>query len=160
MKVAIVGVTVWTTDSISVSGDLSTTLDNWLEYLSTLRMESAVSFDNAQLITGKDNPNSNVVGMAPVGVMCFDSSGGVNRDTTGNNAISVASTVSHEMGHNFGMQHDENRACYQCSSSDGCIMNAVGGGNPATLFSTCSVDDLRASLEEGEVFVSSTNQLV
>ena len=151
VKVAIVGVTVWTTDMITVSGDLSTTLTNWLEHLPTLRMQSAVTFDNAQLITGMDS-SSSVVGMATVGTMCFFNSGGVNRDTSGDNAISIASTVSHEMGHNFGMQHDQGRSCYQCASSNGCIMNAVGGGNPATLFSTCSVDDLTASLLEGVGF--------
>ena len=153
VKVAIVGVTVWSgTDTIVVSGNLDTTLTNWLLYLPTLKLETTVTFDNAQLITGMANPSSNVVGMAPVGTMCFERSGAVNRDTTGSNAISIASTVSHEMGHNFGMQHDQGRACYQCTSSDGCIMNAVGGGNPATLFSTCSVDDLTSSLLEGVGF--------
>ncbi|KAI6650211.1 hypothetical protein LOD99_6128 [Oopsacas minuta] len=152
VRVAIVGVSVWLSDMIAVSGDLGVTLDRWLEYLPTLKTQASVTFDNAQLITGIDQPSSSVVGMAPVGSMCFDSSGGVNRDTSGNNAISIASTVSHEMGHNFGMQHDEERSCYSCASDNGCIMNAVGSGLPVTLFSTCSVNDLSASLEEGVGF--------
>ena len=152
IRVAIVGVSVWQSDPITISGDLGVTLDNWLDYLPTLRMQAAVTFDNAQLIIGVSQPSSSVVGMAPVGSMCFDRSGGVNRDTSGDDAVSIASTVSHEMGHNFGMQHDEGRPCYTCPSENGCIMNAVGGFLPVTLFSACSVDDLNANLDEGVGF--------
>lgn len=46
--------------------------------------------------------------------MCFSGSGGVNRDVYGNDASRLASTVSHEMGHNLGMFHDGNRTCNDC----------------------------------------------
>ena len=151
IRVAIVGVSVWQSNRIIVSGDLEVTLDNWLEYLPILRQQAAVGFDNAQLIIGLSH-SSNVVGYAPVGSMCFDGSGGVNRDTSGDNAVSIASTVSHEMGHNFGMQHDQTRSCYNCPSENGCIMNAAGSGLPVVYFSTCSIDDLNANLDDGVGF--------
>ena len=154
VRVAIVGIEVWSsTDMITVDRDLGITLDNWLAYLPTLKSSTAFTYDNAQLIIGLEFPSNNVIGKAPVGSMCFTGSGGVNRDTNGANALSIASTVSHEMGHNFGMQHDEGRTCYTpCASGNGCVMNAVSSGQPATQFSTCSVQDLDSSLADGVGF--------
>ena len=154
VRIAIVGVEVWNSvDSITVDRDLGVTLDNWLQYLPTLKSETTFTYDNAQLIIGLEFPTNNVIGKAPVGSMCFQNSGGVNRDTSGANALSIASTVSHEMGHNFGMQHDEGRTCYSvCSSGNGCIMNSVSSSQPATQFSLCSVEDLNSNLASGVGF--------
>ena len=154
VRVAIVGIQVWNVnDFITVDRDLSITLTNWISYLPTLKSQTSFTFDNAQLIIGLEFPSNNVIGQATVGTMCFSNSGGVNRDTLGNNALRIASTVSHEMGHNLGMQHDEARSCYvACSSGNGCIMNAVSSGQPATMFSPCSVQDLNTNLENGVGF--------
>ncbi|KAI6648525.1 hypothetical protein LOD99_8157 [Oopsacas minuta] len=152
VRVAIVGVQIWSsTDQITVNRDLDITLNNWLQYLPTLKAQTSFTYDNAQLIIGLEFPSNNVIGKAPVGSMCFELSGGVNRDTAGNNALRIASTVSHEMGHNFGMQHDEDRSCY-VPCTDGCVMNAVSSGQPATEFSPCSVDDLNTNLADGVGF--------
>ena len=154
VRVAIVGVQIWNIqDMITVDEDLGITLDNWLQYLPTLKSQTSFTFDNAQLIIGLENLANNVIGKATVGTMCFDTSGGVNRDTSGNNALRIATTVCHEMGHNFGMQHDEGRTCYTaCSLGNGCVMNAVSSGQPATQFSQCSVDDLNTNLADGVGF--------
>ena len=65
-------------------------------------------------LVGLSNSESNVIGKAPLNSMCFSGSGGVNRDTTGSLATRVATTLSHEMGHNFGMEHDDGRQCNDC----------------------------------------------
>ena len=154
IRIAIVGIEVWSSvDLITVDKDLGITLDSWLQYLPTLKAQTTFTYDNAQLIIGLEFPSNNVIGKAKVGTMCFGESGGVNRDTNGAEALSIATTVSHEMGHNFGMQHDVGRSCYTaCDSGNGCIMNAVFSRQPATQFSNCSIEDLDSSLAGGVGF--------
>ena len=152
IRIALVGVSLWeSSDLISVDPDLSITLDTFIAYLPTLAMEVSTQFDNAQLITGKDNPSSTVVGYAPLSSMCLADSGGVNRDLD-LRPLDIAATIAHEMGHNFGMEHDDvdNRPCYECPGSD-CtrIMNAIGTVDIPVQFSQCSIDDLDANLKDG-----------
>ena len=152
VRIALVGASVWSTsDQISVDLDLSLTLDNFLAYLPMLVSMVSVHFDNAQFITGKSNLSSSFVGFAPFQTMCLDDSGGVNRDLD-LRTLDIAATVSHEMGHNFGMTHDDvgNKACYVCPGAE-CtrIMNQVGTTDIPTIFSQCSIDELEANLNNG-----------
>ena len=68
---------------------------------------------------------SGVVGKALKGPICtYQYSGGVNMDHSETVAL-VATTVAHEMGHNFGMKHDNEEEC-QCPDAR-CIMASSSG---------------------------------
>lgn len=96
--------------------------------------------DCGHLFSGLDFEGP-TIGYAGVGSMCFEaSSGGINQVTFSD--AHNAAVVAHEMGHNFGMQHDS--VGNQCPQS-GFIMGAVLSTStfPAVSeFSTCSHDYL------------------
>ena len=152
IRIALVGAVVWSSsDPIEVNTDLYITLDNFLDYIPALLSEVNVEVDNTQLLTGKGNLSSSVIGLAPVSTMCLESSGGVNRDIE-LRTLDIAATISHEMGHNFGMEHDDVvvRSCYDCPGID-CtrIMNGFATSNIPTEFSQCSLDELTSALDSG-----------
>lgn len=58
----------------------------------------------------------------------------------------VATTVAHEMGHNFAMEHD----AQGCTCEDSwCIMAAASGGINPTHWSECSKRDMKDFLDKG-----------
>lgn len=65
------------------------------------------------------------VGRAYVGTLCHaHDSCGIAFDDAKSPAAMTASIMSHEMGHNFGMHHDDDRC--QCPLGD-CVMAAAIG---------------------------------
>eukprot|EP00750_Incisomonas_marina_P015816 INCI18673.1.p1 GENE.INCI18673.1~~INCI18673.1.p1 ORF type:complete len:1402 (-),score=184.55 INCI18673.1:3317-7522(-) len=109
-----------------------------LEAVDTWRLQApevtTVPHDNLQMLSYRDFESS-TVGLAWVGTMCNRGySSGVVQTTAGS-ALS-ATTLAHEMGHNFGSAHDSTNN--DCPAS-GFIMAAMASSTLSTSFSSCSV---------------------
>uniref|UniRef100_A0A8C5WDK3 ADAM metallopeptidase domain 12 n=1 Tax=Leptobrachium leishanense TaxID=445787 RepID=A0A8C5WDK3_9ANUR len=151
IRVALVGVEIWSdTDKCTISQDPFTSLHEFLDWRK-LHLLPQKPHDNAQLISGVSFQGT-TIGMAPIMSMCTaDKSGGVVMDHS-DNPLGAAVTLAHELGHNFGMNHDTlERGCNCRESADkgGCIMTPSTAYPFPTVFSSCSKKDLDNSLEKG-----------
>ena len=95
-----VGVVVWNEkNEVELSKDGDKTLKNFLHYRRSNLVKEHPN-DNAQLLT-REQFDGGVVGKALKGPICtYEFSGGVSMDHSPVIAI-VATTIAHEMGHNF-----------------------------------------------------------
>ncbi|XP_046304804.1 disintegrin and metalloproteinase domain-containing protein 8 isoform X1 [Marmota monax] len=147
-RVVLVGLEIWSRDKVPISPHANITLENFLSWRAQDLM-GRHPHDNVQLITGVDFTGT-TVGLAQVSALCSRASGAVNQDHS-QNPIGVASTMAHELGHNLGMNHDENvQGCY-CPvprEGGGCIMAASIGSKFPRTFSRCSRTDLEMFLEK------------
>ncbi|KAK0396485.1 hypothetical protein QR680_001735 [Steinernema hermaphroditum] len=103
ITITLVYTEVWKNgDPFQVSTDPDQTLSSFLDYRKG--QIKGHPHDNAHLIT--NIKFAGIVGKAYKGTMCsFDYSGGVDVDHS-TDIRAVAATLAHEMGHNFGMEHD------------------------------------------------------
>ncbi|XP_053673433.1 disintegrin and metalloproteinase domain-containing protein 19 [Anopheles nili] len=143
--VGLVGVVVWNEgDEIELSKDGEVTLKNFLHYRKKTLVKDHPN-DNAQLFT-KEHFEGGVVGKALKGPICtYEFSGGV--EMYHSEIIGVqATTVAHEMGHNFGMEHDT--ADCECPE-ERCIMSASSSSIAPKHWSRCSIDQLSLAFNHG-----------
>uniref|UniRef100_A0A182QR87 Disintegrin and metalloproteinase domain-containing protein 12 n=1 Tax=Anopheles farauti TaxID=69004 RepID=A0A182QR87_9DIPT len=143
--VGLVGVVVWNEgDEIELSKDGEVTLKNFLHYRKKTLLKDHPN-DNAQLFT-KEHFDGGVVGKALKGPICtYEFSGGV--EMYHSEVIGVqATTVAHEMGHNFGMEHDT--ADCECPE-ERCIMSASSSSIAPKHWSRCSIDQLSLAFHHG-----------
>nr|XP_015800337.2 disintegrin and metalloproteinase domain-containing protein 12 isoform X2 [Nothobranchius furzeri] len=151
IRVALVGLEVWSdSDKCPITQDPFTTLHEFLDWRK-VKLLPQRPHDNAQLISGVYFQGT-TIGMAPIMSMCtMEQSGGIVMDHS-ENPLGAAVTLAHELGHNFGMNHDTPErgcGCRMTVDRGGCIMTPSTGYPFPTVFSTCSKKDLAASLEKG-----------
>lgn len=131
--------------------DCSSLLDHLHKWaLPALQSETILPHDNRVLLSGRDFDGS-TVGLAGMSVMCvLKNTGSVNMcSQQASEKAGCVATVAHEMGHNFGMNHDGSGANAACPQS-GNIMEAVGtAGQASTRFSTCSGNNVEAFFSGG-----------
>ncbi|KAM6431626.1 zinc metalloproteinase-disintegrin-like NaMP [Liasis olivaceus] len=137
IHVALIGLEIWSDeDKIVVNSSAGITLDRFSEWRQSVLLKRKRN-DNAQLLTGIDFTGP-TVGLAYVGTMCSPShSLGVVQDHD-SNPLPVGATMAHEMGHNFGMNHDKSSCT--CRSAP-CIMSDSISYKTPQHFSSCSLQD-------------------
>ncbi|XP_029723326.2 disintegrin and metalloproteinase domain-containing protein 12-like [Aedes albopictus] len=145
--IALVGVVIWSDkDQIEISLDSKKTLEAFLSYRRNTLLKM-IPHDNAHLLTGVHFTDS-VVGKAEMGSMCtYAGSGGVEVVDTKFVALQ-ASTIAHEMGHNFNIDHDGP----ECRCPNGnCVMasKTVRSQAAPNQWSSCSVRDLETAFNHG-----------
>nr|XP_056706457.1 disintegrin and metalloproteinase domain-containing protein 12 [Euleptes europaea] len=151
IRIALVGVEIWNDmDKCTITQDPFTSLHEFLDWRK-LKLLPRKPHDNAQLVSGVYFQGT-TIGMAPIMSMCTaEQSGGIVMDHS-DTPLGAAVTLAHELGHNFGMNHDTlERGCNCKAPPDkgGCIMNPSTGYPFPMVFSSCSKKDLENSLEKG-----------
>nr|CAA54364.1 pro-trimucin [Protobothrops mucrosquamatus]prf//2020273A pro-trimucrin [Protobothrops mucrosquamatus] len=126
---------VWSEkDFITVQADAPTTAGLFGDWRERVLLKKK-NHDHAQLLTDT-NFARNTIGWAYVGRMCDEKySVAVVKDHS-SKVFMVAVTMTHELGHNLGMEHDDKDKC-KC---DTCIMSAVISDKQSKLSSDCSKD--------------------
>ncbi|XP_038648997.1 disintegrin and metalloproteinase domain-containing protein 12-like isoform X1 [Scyliorhinus canicula] len=148
IRIALIGVEVWTTDQIVMDDNALGTMKRFLNWRKTNLLPRLYN-DNAQLIMGRSF-NNITEQLVEFGSMCSSEfSGGIVLDTAAE-SLGIASNLAHGIGHNLGMDHDlPTPQCVCADKRAGCIMAEVRGLQPAQVFSSCSREALQRSLARG-----------
>ncbi|XP_072432375.1 disintegrin and metalloproteinase domain-containing protein 12-like [Chiloscyllium punctatum] len=149
IRIALIGVEVWTRDQVPISKKASATMNQFLIWRQDTLLPRLHN-DNGHLFIG-GHFDEGVAGVAPLGAMCSKRySGGVNSDNRPSHLVASV-ILAHEMGHNFQMRHDDSSRKCKCADrfAGYCIMEARLGLVMPTSFSSCSRQDLVDSIRGG-----------
>ncbi|KAM7381470.1 hypothetical protein PAMA_012353 [Pampus argenteus] len=145
IRIVLVGLEIFKDlNPFDVDGSAGDVLGRFVSWRKTTLIPK-IKHDIGQLIVGQPKAyQGGVLGMAFVGTVCsVATSGGINVFSN-NDLVYVSTVVAHEMGHNLGMNHDDNRC--NCNGKS-CIMAASATGS--TTFSTCSAKDFETLILRG-----------
>ncbi|EDV20172.1 uncharacterized protein TRIADDRAFT_32386 [Trichoplax adhaerens] len=151
IRIGLTGIVSWNIKNpITVTNEARRTLDNFATYkINTL--SKLFNLDNAQLLTGLSlNQHS---GLAYISTICSPQSVGVVQSYDDNFDATVT-VIAHELGHNLGMRHDNNDVCHCQFKPDHayrCIMSSALTEPPPQTFSSCSLDQLNITIQQGKV---------
>ncbi|KAM4039315.1 disintegrin and metalloproteinase domain-containing protein 9-like isoform 2-T2 [Anomaloglossus baeobatrachus] len=134
-------VNLWTESNLCVIADsVSDTLENFVDMISGLPSDKR-NFNIALLIIdGQDSDGQ--VGKTYYGQMCSNNNGAVVAFQKALSLVTFSALISHILGHNFGMLHDDSTDC-TCSAPP-CIMdvNMMMAAN-SKHFSSCSLEEFQ-----------------
>ncbi|XP_041367315.1 disintegrin and metalloproteinase domain-containing protein unc-71-like isoform X2 [Gigantopelta aegis] len=147
IKVALSYLEYWNlADQFVVSGRQRETLKKFLTF-KTHSLPDA-SFDIAYFMTGMDLENDSI-GLAIPDSVCTDRAVGICKNPNTFELQQAATVLSHMIGHNLGIEHDEDGDCH-CADKYGCIMSTsvlATRGFHSRMFSNCSKSDLDVGLD-------------
>ncbi|XP_053133436.1 disintegrin and metalloproteinase domain-containing protein 15 isoform X3 [Hemicordylus capensis] len=155
LRVAVVGREVWShEDAVSVDGPPRAVLERFLKWRQQ-ELLPRIPHDSAQLIMGSPFTGG-LIGTATQGSICSRRSGGVSMDHSVSPLV-MASTLSHQLGHNLGLDHDGPDCGCDGSSpilppGRSCIMESPTGLTPGLSFSHCSHQRLQQILQSSRVW--------
>nr|CAJ01686.1 Group I snake venom metalloproteinase [Echis ocellatus] len=140
IHITLAAVEIWSNgDLITVTSSAREILNSFGEWRQR-DLVNRITHDNAQLLTAV-NLNGDTIGRAYMESMCDPKkSVGINQDHSTVHLL-VAVTMAHELGHNLGMDHDENQC--NCGAS-GCVMSGELRAQDSYHFSDCSKNEYQS----------------
>lgn len=142
IQVILTGLEIWKdSNPIDVDGSAGQVVSRFVTWREAVLLPRK-RHDAGHLIIGR-GAYGGVLGMAFVGSVCSNRTGGGINTFDSDNLQYFSTVVAHELGHNLGMNHDNTK----CSCNTACIMDAAAKGG--TMFSSCSENDFQNLIFQG-----------
>lgn len=143
IRIVLDGIEIWNDDDkVNINKDGEETLKSFSHYIEEISIS-----DHVHLLTSFQGFGGNVAGLAYVGLMCsLTYSTGLTTDFSSRSIYTTASILAHELGHNLGMNHDNEKSTYCACADRHCLMHSSMVYPPAKYFSSCSIDSVNELL--------------